>query len=487
MRLSPLFAAAAWIAAGCAPASDLDGLTPSEDYAAHRSAIVGGTVDNGDPAVVAIAVGTSEFCTGALIGPKTVLTAAHCIYAYGQGQTYYVLFGTDVSTPTSYVQVAAQFKHPNYTGSNPGYDVGVLKLATAVLGVTPIEPNPVALTSSDVGKPIRHVGFGTTSGTGSGGGTKREVTYNLRQVTPLEIESGASGRQTCGGDSGGPALMVTAGSAAERVVGTVSYGDPDCVQYGMDSRVDVVLPWVKQTYAPWEAPTCAEDGKCLPGCTPVDQDCACVADGVCNPDCKNLLRDPDCPKDCVQNSVCSLQPCPVPDPDCVGLGETCAADAYCKTRACVADPQHAGKYCSKPCAGASDCPAGMECAASQLCLFVQKPVAKLGEVCSPDVWCESNFVCSGPVNAPLRCARPCGSAGDCPATDSCEGGVNGVRYCRSPESPSQPRAKQVTLTGAPSQLGPGVAGCAAAGGSSLGTLTLLSSLGLALVRRRGGR
>src|SRR5215471_7034567 len=47
---------------------------------AHES-ITNGTVDPGDPAVVAIVTsdGITAHCTGTLVLPHTILTAAHCL------------------------------------------------------------------------------------------------------------------------------------------------------------------------------------------------------------------------------------------------------------------------------------------------------------------------------------------------------------------------------------------------------------------------
>ncbi len=466
----------------CAPTEDVELPAPTADWSAHRSEIVGGTIANGDPAVVAVWVGSpsngESFCTGTLIGAKTVLTAAHCIYAYGQSYPYYVMFGTYAYQPTHYAQVQQQYRHPSYNGST--HDIGLLRLATAVTNVTPIEPNPTPLTSADVGKPIRHVGFGVTSGSGGGGGVKREVSYTLRQVRQLTIESGGTGKQTCGGDSGGPAFMVTAGSSAERVVGVVSYGDEDCLQYGIDSRVDVDLQWIQSTMSAWEAPTCGEDGKCVQGCTPVDQDCACAADGQCTAACQKIERDPDCPVNCRQNGICATESCPSPDVDCVAEGGVCTAEVQCKTRQCVTDPQRTFFYCSRRCATTAECPAGMQCNNS-VCLLEQKPEVNIGEACRPEKdFCRNRGVCTGPSANELRCALPCGSQIDCPSDHTCEGGYDGKRYCRSSQPVVVPKHLLVYLPRADAQ-GPVATGCTAAGGGPI--MFALLALGRLLRRR----
>ena len=58
------------------------GGSPLERVGSGSSAIVGGEEDPGDPAVVAIYAASSAgsaLCTGEVIAPRVVLTAAHCI------------------------------------------------------------------------------------------------------------------------------------------------------------------------------------------------------------------------------------------------------------------------------------------------------------------------------------------------------------------------------------------------------------------------
>ncbi|MBS1149172.1 MAG: Alkaline serine protease [Myxococcaceae bacterium] len=483
MRTSLLIACCLFAGCGLPP----EGSDPqaADEVQRERSGIVGGVTDTGDPAVVALTVQGQEYCTGTLVGPKTILTAAHCVNVYGTQTPYYAAFGTYASQPTQRVRIISQIAHPSYNpNSGVSHDFGVLQLASAVTNVTPIPMNEKPMNSSHVGMPIRHSGFGITSGGGGGGGTKRQVSYNVRQVTSALIESGAAGKQTCSGDSGGPAFMVMPGNTAETLVGVVSFGDQSCNQFGEDGRVDFVLPWITQTMSPWEGPTCASDGQCKAGCTPVDQDCACAADSVCNPDCAELLKDPDCPRNCVTNGICATEACPRPDADCVAEGSPCVNAQQCKGRVCVGDEQHANlKYCSSACSPTHNpCATGMECAPQLVCLMIQKPVKEPGAVCTSADFCSGGGVCTGPnAGGITRCVQGCSVQSDCPAQTTCEGGANGTRFCRAPEAVL--RFSDIVLERAVAQGAAAATGCAAAGGGDLSMLTALLG-GLSLIRRR---
>jgi hypothetical protein len=267
--------------------------------------------------------------------------------------------------------------------------------------------------------------------------------------------------------------MVIEGSTAEKIVGVVSYGDQNCAIQGYDGRVDRVAPWIRQTMAGWETPTCATDGRCVMGCTPLDQDCACLADGVCGADCLDPSTDVDCPKDCAANGICSIAACGRPDVDCVTEGSRCEAVTQCRDRLCLNDAQNPVKYCSKFCSNSSQCPSSMECVNAS-CLIKQRPVRQLFDSCyaSSDFCTQS--ICTGPAGGISRCVLSCLVSADCPTGSVCEAGSDSRKYCR----PGDLKFNFVTLPAVTTVQAPSAAGCSASGGM------VALWLGATLLRRR---
>ena len=179
----------------------------------------------------------AQFCGGTLVADRYVVTAAHCIEdvtdAYGQIQ---VLVGTQrLNRSGRRIGVAEVLMHPLY-GSNQisplDYDVAVLRLTTPVTGI------PFAsLAASEptvAGTILRSSGWGRLVYRGPKPSSLMEVDLpfvptvdgsciNEEDITPRMICAGETGKDTCGGDSGGP-LTINRGAGYTELVGIVSFG-----------------------------------------------------------------------------------------------------------------------------------------------------------------------------------------------------------------------------------------------------------------------
>lgn len=344
------------LAAACAPAGD-----GHRAPAAVTAAIVSGTADSQDPAVVGI--GTRRLdcdarlavhCSGTLIAPRLVLTAAHCALGPSSAGTLEVLFGSDSADPAAVLRRVAEVQvHPDYRADGDPADLALLLLADSA-PVAPVALNSTALDGSAVGQSVRLVGFGQTRPTGEPPGQKRTGTATLSvvQSTQLRIVPGPS--LSCHGDSGGPLLSSASGS--ELLIGVITTGDPGCAAYGLNVRVDAflrdfILPGVARAQAAPPPPT---DGP-LAGAPLCAAACA---------------RDADCPA----GLVCQVGPtdqglaprCLIPGLLAGALAEACTGQGQCAER-CVrvrADEGPAACRCYSACATEPPAPAQSGCQAT---------------------------------------------------------------------------------------------------------------------------
>ena len=238
------------------------------------SAVINGTVDNGDPAVVALMEGGQFFCSGTLIAPRVVLTAAHCLEGGSAGQLS-IFFGTDSTNPSSgqQVPVRAILAHPQYQGWD--HDIGLIELDAAG-PATPIERNTTALAATMAGQDVRVVGFGVSVDGGDGSGIKRTGLTTFDSLESDYFYVRAKNQQSgCYGDSGGPNFMTLGG--AEVLAGVTSFGTEDSCLAGLGGNTDVATynTWIDENTANVDpgGPTCLSGDGCLAGCATPDPDC----------------------------------------------------------------------------------------------------------------------------------------------------------------------------------------------------------------------
>ena len=217
---------------------------------ANRDDIVGGRKTSAFPAVGALTKHGLPHCTGTLIEPRRVLTAAHCLVHTGPLALRFVL-GPSIGQAERVLNVESIAPHPGYDETTLENDIGVALLETDA----PFEPMRIMpnLDAGWLGKELVFVGYGVT-GKGVDAGIKRRVSIPIAEIGPTRFSYEAPGKNTCSGDSGGPALAKV--GSEHLVAGVTSYGDVFCDQYGVDTRADAYASFV---FGPSPAPPTAAD------------------------------------------------------------------------------------------------------------------------------------------------------------------------------------------------------------------------------------
>jgi MYXO-CTERM domain-containing protein len=413
----------------------------------------------------------SRYCTGVLVGPNVVMTAASCMSRNYEAQlddqftseylddlsisvrfglsssdnTAYHLLDTFTAGPTSLKGlIMHRYYIKNTSGTN---DVALLVLDTAVVmdeigEVTPAELETNIVKATLEQGTLELVGYGKkdTDGDKISFTTRQVVTPDIETVTATRVTAGEAGEKTtCYADSGGPGFFDS-GSGPK--VATVSERHGTCDTVATRERVDLfaegfVLPLVAF------AAGCS-------GCT------ACEFNGVCEEDCATT-RDLDC-------DVGSF------------TGEACDRNGDCEEGgSCVAAGDDAAfTYCSKDCTDGDDntCPSSMACVESK-CIYDGISPGSQGASCASPGDCRSSFCES------LFCANECDanvpSSCDTEAGTSClpnESGDSATTVCRLPTSSGGGGFCAVSTGGSRSGTG------------ALGGFGLIFLLGLFLRRRR---
>ena len=280
----------------------------SVDTASTQQAIVGGAPAPTDVAVVALLRrsvrcepdATPVECTGTLVAPRVVVTAAHCV---GDAPTnaLEVFIGDSVTGPGRRIAVVGGRIDPTWDPATHANDIAALILA---------EDAPVAplARAAPTGADVRLVGYGITTGTGTDVGERRAGTAHVMALSADELRLEPGPAMSCKGDSGGPVLQAGA------LVAVTSYGDPACTQFGVAMRVDAHAAFLQSVI---------DEAAASPMRLAFDPDAALCA--------SSCASDADCPAE----TVCFQDRCVYAGLPAGELGNACASDGDCQ---CVALP-----------------------------------------------------------------------------------------------------------------------------------------------------
>ena len=237
---------------------------------AHVPTVIGGSavsIDTSPWQVFIVLRGTSQ-CSGALVSPTMVVTAAHCLASYSPSDVR-VWAGISKTSERSSAQelpVAATIAHPSFDVRTFSNDIGVITLAKPVDITGKVYPIalPFGLTPNTWpanGTAATITGWGVTAATNattSDQPIRADVTVLAGPLEPCgqygpDLDptqhvcagSPVGAVDACQGDSGGP-LVVR--DSVPILAGLVSSGN-ECAKAGypgLYTRVTSFLPWLQQ-------------------------------------------------------------------------------------------------------------------------------------------------------------------------------------------------------------------------------------------------
>jgi len=271
-----------------------DGTAASAEWTtpSQPTTITGGTDTTDFDAVVAIRA--KGACTGFMIAPTLVLTAAHCFGEHEDDIKVY--FGAKTDGPFAVAE--RHGVHPSYCRAcareaaefgyvyDERYDYAYVELSEPYIPrdgfLVPLTDQQDWDDTMQLGNAVTLVGYGLTeAGKGLPGvRSRRLVTTIIDRFSDngLEFFAGQEGgeRDTCNGDSGGPIIVMNR-DGEPRVAGITSRGSKNCLDGGWYGVAAVALEWIDNELDTEFLPAECESRYCLELSVPEAPELQCAA------------------------------------------------------------------------------------------------------------------------------------------------------------------------------------------------------------------